>query len=191
MEALGSVRGLAERRGVAFDPTDRRAIRSLDDASAFIRNYTHQTITTVEEDVVALNGTGIVGILLPEIPVVGVTEVSLVTDWAESATPTVLETSTYRVDDRVGLLVRGGCDVWDIGIANVLVTYDHGYATVPEGIASVAYELAATNYVSFGSGVVTQEQILSYQVTYEASTVGQASLPDWCEEILAVYRTPV
>lgn len=186
MTDLGTVQGFAERRGVDFDPTDLRAIRAIQDASAFIRAYTRRQITTVTDETVTLNGSGRDRLVLPEFPVVSVTEVKTLDD---DGVETVLETTDYRVDAS-GILGRIDGWVWPSGIANVVVTYDHGYDTVPADIAAACYELAATNYQSTGGGTVTQESIGSYSVTYDAATVAGAELPELVKAILDNYRMP-
>jgi hypothetical protein len=184
MDRLGTLQGFAERRGVDFDPTDLKARRALDDASAFIRGYTHQDITLVESEEVALDGNGLTVLLLPQIPVVAVTEVSTL-----DADDVATEVTEYRVAE-FGRLKRLDGYTWPAGHANVVLTYDHGYSVVPPDIAAVCYELAAENYVATGSGEITQESIGSYSVTYEASSAGTSELPEAISSILNLYRVP-
>ena len=66
MTDLGTLEGFAERRGVTVDLTDKKALTALEDASAFIRGYTGQVITQVTDDTVALDGTGLATIILPQ-----------------------------------------------------------------------------------------------------------------------------
>jgi hypothetical protein len=181
---LGTLRGFAERRGVDEDPTDLKAIRALADASAFIRGYTHQQITLVEDESFALDGTGRAGLILPQVPVVEICEVSTLD--AEN-TPT--EVTSYRCD-RAGILWRMDGYAWPIGHANVVVSYDHGYDVVPADIAGVCYDLAAENYVATGAGEVTGETIGNYQVTYAAESVGTSGLNEYCLRVLESYRVP-
>ncbi len=184
MNLLGTVQGFAERRGVTYDPTDKKAIRALEDASAFIRTYTYQLFDAVTDDEITRDGTDRYGVLLPQLPVTAVSEVATID---EEGTATVLDAITYRADN-YGMLWRLDGWVWDFGHANIAVTYDHGYATVPADIAAVCYDLAAENYISTGGGAVTSEQIGNYQVTYDAATVGGAELPDTTRYTLNRYR---
>lgn len=186
MEPLGTITAFAERRGVEVDFTDIRAARALQDASAFIRGYTGQTITLVSDESFALDGLGRPGIILPQVPVVEICSVSVL-EW--DASSTLLEVTDYRVD-RSGILWRLDCDYWPVGHANVVVAYDHGYTAVPQDIEAACYELAAENYVSSGSGAVTQETLGNYSVTYDAASVATADLPGSVRSTLNRYRVP-
>lgn len=185
-ERLGTLEGFAERRGVDHDPTDLKARRALDDASAFIRGYTGQMITLVPDETFALDGLGRPGLILPQVPVVEICEVSVL-EW--DASSTTLETTAYRCD-RAGILWRMDGDVWPSGPANVIVAYDHGYAEVPAQLAAACYELAAENYVAAGGGAVTQEVIGNYQVTYSEASVGAVELPHGVKLVLDRFRVP-
>jgi len=186
VEPLGTITAFAERRGVEVDFTDIRAARALQDASAFIRGYTGQAITLVSDESFALDGLGRPGIILPQIPVVEICSVSVL-EW--DASSTLLEATDYRVD-RSGILWRLDCDNWPIGHANVLVSYDHGHAEVPGDLEAACYELAAENYVSSGSGAVSEEVIGNYSVKYDAASVGVAELPATVKNTLNRYRVP-
>lgn len=185
---LGTVQGFAERRGVDYDPTDLKAIRALDDASAFIRNYTNQEITFVEEDTATLNGNGRYALVLPEVPVVEISTVT-VTDWNGDATE--LEPTDYVMNHGILYRVAGG--PWPRGRANVVVVYDHGYGTVPLDIASVCYSLAAENYIATGGGVKTSESIgpENYAYTSDPSTVSTLQISAEHRLVLGRYRKVV
>lgn len=185
MTMLGTVQGLAERRGVAFDPTDKRAIRALEDASAFIRNYTGQLFDAVTDDEITREGSGRYRLLLPELPVTAVTEV---TEVDCEGVETALETTTYRAD-AYGMLRRmDGC-VWWLD-HDYAITYDHGYETVPADIAAACYVLAEENYIQTGTGAVTSVQIGNFQESYDASTTATADLPLSVKATLDHYRYP-
>lgn len=188
MTAIGTVQGLAERRGADYDPTDLRAIRALEDASAFIRGYTGQDITVVQDDSAALDGTGRAGLILPQHPATAITSVTLL-EWEN--TVTLVEPLSYRVDRSSILWRLDWC--WPYGHANVVVVYTHGYDPVPGDIAGVCYDLAVVNYssASGATGAVTSEQIGNYQVTYDAASVSEAGSilnDDDAKAILDRYR---
>jgi len=179
---LGTLEGFAERRGVTVDLTDKKALTALEDASAFIRGYTGQVITQVTDDTVALDGTGLATIILPQTPVAGVSEAKTL-DWED----TEYEVTSLRVS-RFGILRRMDGYAWPVGMANVVITYDHGWETVPPDIAAVCYDLAAENYVATGGGAVTSLTLGNSSVTYDAATVGSAELPETIRYVLDCYR---
>lgn len=184
MSELLSVEAFCERQGIDFDPTNIKAVRAVQDASAFVRSYTHQMITFVADDVVVLDGRNRSSLLLPERPVVEVCSVTVI---SLDATETELETTDYRVD-RADILHRLDGGVFCDEPANVSVIYDHGYVSVLESLVAVTYELAAENYVSTGSGAVTSETIGGYSVTYDAASAGTAELPDTIRYVLDCYK---
>lgn len=185
MDPLLTLQGFAERRGVAYDPTDLRALRALQDASDFIRTMTGQVFDVVTDDEPSLDGRGRYGLLLPQLPVTAITEVATIDD---SSVETILETTVYRPDS-AGILWRLDGDVWPWGHANVRVKYTHGYAEVPSDIQGLAAALALANYyVVTTVGGVSSETLGNYAVTYDASAAAAASLDTKQLAILGRYR---
>lgn len=179
MTSLATVQDLAERMGTQFDPTNLRAIRALEDASALVQGYTNRSFGLVEDEEVVLHGSGTQTLLLPEFPVLEVTDVTLLDSdgtmttlvfwgagpWGGATNPSIY----YRLVAQQGILVRVDC-IWPKGYANVLVTYTHGYAVIPDGIKAATCEIAArleATTASVGSsGLVTSETVGNYSVTY-------------------------
>jgi hypothetical protein len=112
--------------------------RAITAATAAIRNYCHQYLELVEDDEWTFDvRPARWNLLLPELPVVAV---SAVLEDGEALT----------VDDdyKLGLygqLWRVGRR-WEPGVQIVTVTYDHGYATIPDDIVDVCTRAAARTY---------------------------------------------
>ncbi len=189
---FASVSELADVLRVDIDPEDAAANQALRDATNFIRAYTGQTLTLVEDDEVELDGLNRSGLLLPQVPVVGVNSV---TTRDAVGTETVLDVVSYRVD-RAGILWRMDGAAWCWGHANVLIDYDHGYETLPDDLHTACLEIAASNYVGAVSraGNVESEQIGSYAITYgvasNTSATGAQAIPASWKVILDHYRVP-
>lgn len=148
--------------GVTFD-TDQtvRASALLDMASSKIRRACNQTLTLVTDDEVTLSGAYTSMLFLPEIPVVSVASVLL------DGTALVYGTGSGVNDGYswtpFGSLTRLG-DRWPIGVDNVVVTYTHGFATVPDDIRTACAELAAAMFQNpLG---VNSETVDGYSVSY-------------------------
>lgn len=139
-------------------------------ASATIRAELHQVINRVEDDTITIAPRGGAVLLLPELPVWAVGDVTEVRNGVETL---LTEGLDYRVelgtDNRVGILRRlahGGIDIvdsdtiltvgpntvtdftahWPIaettGDAGVIITYDHGYDIPdPDSSAGVDHPL--------------------------------------------------
>lgn len=167
----------------ALDPTANQQVQqALDSACDDIRRYCNQTFDLVEGDVVALHGTGKPVLLLAELPLVAVNSVTINKDL-----PTEFTVTDYRFD-RDGQLYRPqilpdpapdwvwddcGFDIassyamnlgWPKGFANVTVDYDHGYATIPPNLISVAVQLAR-NTISAPPLVFRGERVSEYAYT--------------------------
>lgn len=116
---------------------------AIDAACETIRTFTDREINFTEDDVVLLNGSGTNGLLLPNYPVIG--------------TPVVLIDGAASTDFVVqgSRLARTDWALWPLGIANIEVTYSHGYAVneadvdpagpdrVPSDLRNVALQIAA------------------------------------------------
>lgn len=192
---FASVQELADELRTSIDPEDSQANQALRNATAFIRAYTNQTLTLVEADAVALDGTGRTGLILPQRPVDIVNSVTTLDTFGAE---TILDVVSYRVD-RAGILWRMDGGVWSWGHANVVVDYDHGYATLPDDLHSACLQVAAHNYATATtvSGNVASESVGSYSVTYGDTTttsatvnIGGAVVPSTWKIILDHYRTP-
>lgn len=113
------------------------AERAITAASAAIQRYCGQTLTAVEDDEVTLDVVGGSRLILPELPV---TAVSAVVEDDEELD----EDDDYKLGQH-GILHRIGRS-WATGIQIVTVTYDHGYATLPDDVVDVCVRAAARAY---------------------------------------------
>ncbi|MDP9301838.1 MAG: hypothetical protein M3P43_13250 [Actinomycetota bacterium] len=184
---LASVQALHESLGRTFDPTDVRAIRNLEDASAFIRGYTQQEITTVTDDEVALDGSGRFAILLPQIPVTTLTSITIA--------DVELDVTAYRVD-RSGIVWRLDGLRWPLGHGNIGAKYDHGHDEVPPDLVGVcvniASDLDAKEQRQLAGGGVSSLTLGPFSVGYQSPTQAQilATLAWTDRRILDNYRVP-
>lgn len=193
---LASPSDFAAERGVAFDPTDTAAIIALEQASDLIRGLIDQELDgIVTDDEVVLDGTGTRSILLPQLPVLGVSTVSTVWDWDDTPVELVAD-EDYKVDLRRGILWRQRHATWTVGFQNIIVTYDHGYSlpgadpvTLPADLQGLCRTIAGRMMNSGESGgqTVRSEQIGTYRVSYDATAaLNQLTTEDYA--ILSRYR---
>jgi hypothetical protein len=153
--ALATIADLAALLRRDIDEEDASALAALDTASAFVEAYLGQTVELVEDDVETMDGSGTRVLLLPAYPV---TEVASVEVDEEELT----EGDDYAWS-RTGEL-RKLTGTWPATLRSVVVTYSHGYATIPAAIVGVVASVAARLYDAPLS--VKQESIGSYSVTY-------------------------
>ena len=193
---FGSVSELADILGADIDPEDPKANQALRDATNFVRAYTRQTLTLVEDDEVLLDGKDRKGIVLPERAAVDITSVNVVDDLGEE---TLLDSTAYRVDD-AGILWRLDGWVWEWGHGNVAVVYTHGYALDSvdfDLIRTATLEIAASNYANslVAAGNVEAIQIGSFRETFGAASnttsSGVVARPPTWKTILDRYRATV
>ena len=137
MSMFCSVEDMAAFLQMELTEYDASARRAILEASAAIQNYCHQTIEAVENDVESYMFVRGNRLFLPELPV---TEVSEVEEDGEVLT----ETDDYLLDKH-GVLHRVGGN-WAGGSALIMVTYSHGYATLPDDLVGVATRMAARAY---------------------------------------------
>lgn len=158
MARFATVADLANYLGEAIPAADPRAEFLLDLASAAVQGYTRQTIELVNNDPIVLNGPGNRVLLLPELPVVGVSAVSVA--------GTALVAGDWKLTD-AGILWRADGTSWGTGVGLVAVTYSHGYAVIPDDIRAVVLA-AAGRGLSNPTGA-TREQIGNYSIAYPAA----------------------
>lgn len=125
---------------------------NLDEACDKVRDYLCQTLDLVVDDVVTLWGTNTRALTLPELPVVAVT--SIVCDGTAITDFTV---------DQYGLVWRSTGYAWASGLQYV-VTYTHGYSTIPGIIKTTALRLARSA-LGRPDGV-RSESVAGYSATY-------------------------
>lgn len=155
---------LEDRYGLGLS-TDK-ATRVLTDATDEIRSIVGQYLTAVEADVVTLPGVWGRSLVLPERPVTAVDSVVL--------NGTTLTVDTDFTWQRRGVLWRASSTSFDTPgrwwggpQVEVVVTYDHGFATIPGAVRSACLKLAAA-MASQPAGV-TQESIDGYSVSFAQS----------------------
>lgn len=151
------------------------ATAAITAASAAIQNYCRQRIEQVANDALTLTVEPYRSVIhLPETPVTAVASV------VEDGTTLVVGTG-YRWTS-AGLLVRQA-GAWNSGWQEVVVTYTHGYATIPDDIKAVCVRAASRAYqsglrasASGGIAGIQSEQLPDYSVSFTPETAsGQAS----------------
>ena len=151
----------------------------VDMASATVRTYVKQTLTTVTGDAATLYGDGSTMLILPETPVTGVTSVTVGGTGASGSGTDITAEAEWTADGQLRYVAvaatphRGAWYYpWQPGV-RVDVVYDHGYATVPADVKAVAIELAQS--LAANSDGIIMERIGDYQVTWAQG--GTFSLP--------------
>lgn len=113
------------------------ALRAIAEATEAIKNYCHQVIERVTNEMITLDCAGGTKLFLPELPVVSVASV------VEDGEALVV-TDDYKLG-QYGILHRVD-DVWASGIQIVTLTYTHGYATIPDDVVGVCTRAASRAY---------------------------------------------
>lgn len=158
MGAIASTEAFAEYRGVAHDPADVHAIRTLEVASDLVRAEIDLDVDAATDDSLTLDGSGLDTLILPELPVSDIASVTL--DDVE-----LVVDDEYRLGAG-GILYRTDDDVWTLGRGNVEVVYSHGWDTPPEGLVNLVLLVADRLYASAGTGgEVESETIGVYSYT--------------------------
>ncbi len=161
--------------------TDDGALFAVDAACDTCRTVAEQSFNETVGDVITLDGSGTDALLLPRLPV--------------NAAGTVLVSGSAITDYMLngnGILFRGSVGaaldaadprpVWPAGRQNVVVTYDHGYGTVPASVRMVALSIATRLIVQ---GVAIEETIGDVKVRY---AVAATDLTNGERRILGKYR---
>lgn len=106
-------------------------------ATEAIRNWCHQVIERVTNDVITLDCAGGYRLFLPELPVISVGAVV-----EDGDVLTVAD--DYKLGQH-GILYRVDDD-WAAGVQIVQVTYTHGYAVIPDDLVAVCARAASRAY---------------------------------------------
>ena len=181
---------------VAIPDGNASATAAIAAASAAIQNFTRQRIEQVVGDVLTLTVEAHRSvILLPEQPVTAVA--SVVEDG------TTLTVGTHYRWTAAGLLVRQS-RAWNSGWQEVVVTYTHGYSTIPDDLKAVCIQAAARAYraglrsaATAGiPGIQSEQADGDFSVTFAAENpAGSAAAPPLLlsseREMLARYRVSV
>lgn len=175
MAAFCTIADLEAFLQVTIGTPNASATAAIAAASAAIQNYTRQRIEQVAADVVTLTVEASKSvILLPEQPVTAVA--SVVEDG------TALTVGDHYRWTSAGILTRVGRG-WASGWQDVVVTYTHGYATIPDDLKGVCIRAAARAYqaglraaAAGGIAGIQSEQLPDYSVSFTPETAsGQAS----------------
>lgn len=171
----------AELAAVMQTPVDSAAADlALASASAVIRRWTRQTITRVTGDVVQLRAADCDALVLPQRPVVSVSEVKVqalvLTDWVLSG-DRLLRTGGWRH-------LPGTSSYPDPGIVHV--TYTHGWDEIPDDVRAVCLDLASATLAN--PSMLRQEGIDDYTRTFAAESLGLGGLSDSHKAMLGDYR---
>jgi len=196
-EPLATVAEWTTRRGTA-PPNTEQADALLAGVSAIIRDLAQgQIISRVKDDAIVMDGRGRARLLLPQVPVVSVSEV-VVDDSCFSVVPgggsvenTLTEGVGYTVTPE-GVLTRIGYGFflgtsagprWPWGDQNVRVTYTHGIDPVPLSVKEVVFALAERTLASPSGRTVMSEQLGRWVTQY-----GPVAAAGMTELELAVIR---
>jgi hypothetical protein len=179
MTAFATVEDLATHLRRDLDAADTAtASQALDGATQLIRSYLGQQVSETTDDIVELDSTATNLLQLPETPVTDVTEVR--------ENGIVLDPTKYSWTAS-GMLWRWGGGMtwpWSTAPGIVQVTYDHGYATIPDDMRLVCLEIAARVFITT-TGVEFQ------QFGEDSSTTGLGlgqTLSDIDRQVLDNYK---
>ena len=180
----------------------------LQKASGQVRDYCRQDISQTTSDEVTLTGNWGQHILLPQFPVTNIESITVNgTLWDPSLYTwdrygnVNLSTGSFQPDYGASLyggtnnlLGPAGSDSgplpsgnsWLGPSAQIVVVYDHGYATIPDGVANIVAGIVALQ-IAAGVGI-TMEQVGGYKVMYQRTDGGGLSLTETNKKDLSRYR---
>lgn len=132
---------------------DASVVRALSWAQSFVQGYCDQTFDLVTGDVVTIDPVSYRSAMLPQYPVVNVSKVEGLLPPAAGSSSTGFAWTTlsnYRWSSDTGLIydttgepgVSWAGASWPWVKRGLRVTYDHGYATVPQGLVDVSCRVA-------------------------------------------------
>lgn len=162
------VSDIAEFLQIDIPPDDASAIQAITDATAVIKAYTNQMLNQVTDDVETFDC--VIGrkIYLKQLPVTSIT--SVVEDGV-----TLIEGVDYKLGNH-GVLHRVNA-LWAYGVQNIVVTYTHGYAVIPDiarivcmRIASRVYQAGRRSAETSGVPGVSSKTLGDFSVSYEGES---------------------
>jgi hypothetical protein len=162
--------------GITYVPGDPVNTLLLEAASDIARRYCHRNFDLTIAEAITMDGTGTRDLIMPDAPVLGVTALST-TDPDQD--PVVLDPLVdIRISSNSGILHRVDGSCWPRGYGNIAVTYTHGFTEVPPDLQMAVIQIGARLHAtSGGQGLVEQEGIATYSVTY-ATTDQQQQGPE-------------
>lgn len=153
---------------------------ALASASAVIRRWTRQIISRVTDDVVTLRVIDVSELVLPQRPVVSVSQVRvnslILQDWVLSG-DRLIRTGGWR-------RLPGTTTYPDPGL--VEVTYTHGWTEVPDDIRAVCLDLASMTVAN--PGWLREVSIDDYRRVFASESLGSGTLSAAHREMLSDYR---
>lgn len=180
-DPLVSVSDLGAKLRRTLDPADLSAIAAITDASNLFRSLSHQTISSVTDDVVELAGTWRRKLWLPERPVTGVKDVSITSPWDAWTLPDV----NLQITRRGQLIRTDWCD-WCGPDATVHLTYSHGYPVIPGDVKAVVLSMASRAF-SNPTGVLSRS-IGTYSESFAAADGSSLGLSGAELSVIRRYR---
>lgn len=186
-EPLAAPEDLAARLGVTFTSAESaRAAALLGDASAYVRNYTRQTITLVTDDVAVLESTTEQWLWLPERPVVAVSSVSIGSAGVSPVYWVQQGDGLYRFYGWQGRFY-GSTSTWNQP-DTISVTYDHGFDTVPDDLVAVVCKIAKASWVNPNGQLEWHQGQTGVRMAPETVAEGALNVDD--KRTLDFYRRP-
>jgi YD repeat-containing protein len=188
LPSLATTDDLLARLSTPIGDRVERAALLLTDASAAVRNYTGQQFTAgTTTTILSRPRNGIVR--LPQRPVTAVTSV---VDPNGNPVAYTWDGATDRINTASNVLDSWSFEPWHLPLSSITVTYDHGYAEIPDDLIGVVCQITGR---ALGRPVeeagVTQESIAgySYSVGTAAASGPYGMLPDE-RRILDRYARP-
>ena len=161
---LVTVAELAAFSQLEIAPGDLSAQIKVSTASGLVRDYLQQDITYSADDVVVLDPNTYAQVVLPELPVIGVSLVECL----QGGVWETVDPKWYRVSLRAGTVsgIVGEGYTWPLDEGTWRITYTHGWQETPWGLKAVVLGVAGRDYAS--SIGIDQERIGGYNVSYSA-----------------------
>jgi hypothetical protein len=179
---FGTTDGYQEMLGVTLaDDQAAQVAQQIQAAAQYVQRVTGQELVVNEDEEVTFDGPGTRVLFLPQLPVTDVSAVSVVENGGTTA---LVEGTDYEWSARRGAIRRLGAH-WPRAYQSVIVTYSHGYETLPLDVQRLIYSLAARGVGTPDGQAVTQEQIGQYSATYEGMRGG---LTAWESNVLSLLR---
>jgi len=146
---------------------------ALEIASSAVADYLNQTLMLVEDDEAIIDGNGTELLMLPQVPVTEITKIEI--DGTE------IDSDYYSYNAKGMVKLKG--KKFPKSLANVTVTYSHGYTNIPYAIRGVVLSIAAR--ILDTNPAVKQESIGGYSVSYSNSSAGLLAIE---QDALSAYR---
>ena len=159
-------------RIVGLGEDDPSLLDALQRATGRFQEAVGHLVVLTTDDTVELDGEGGQTLILPAFPVANLA-VSI------NGTPV----TDYQVDKRRGILRRPAG--WPDGLGNIQVTYDHGFAIIPEAIADAVLEAAQVTLTA-NPAIQTRAVGISSVTFGTAATVGTTQ--KWADAVAAYRR---